>query len=383
MRLGIVALGNISRTGGGKTVLQGLIHALQKEITPEDQCIIFVSDGQESVLGELEPRVQLIKLPSGTSAAVAEVFNQIVIPYISRRMHLDVLFCPNNRCPVFSPVPTVLMVQVRMFHFVEYDSINKKIGDLITRTSMKVASHILVASANHRDDLLAHIRLSPDKVRVMHLAVDEEKMCELAGSKPPQGYLESLGIYRPYALFVSVLRPYKNLETAIRALDLLVHDFAHDLDLVIVGDYVGGGKDPYKAFIDSIIRESRVGERLHFLGNRSFSEVCKLYAGASLFVFPSRYEGFGLPVLEAMAAGVPVVTSNAWSLPEVGGDAALYINPDDIVGLANAMDRILRDAELREMLVQKGRENVHRFSWRRSASQLYRILKEVASRVQR
>lgn len=382
MRLGVVALGNISRTGGGKTVLQGLIHALLKEISPEDQCIIFVSDGQEPVLGELGHRVELVRLPTGTSAAVAEVFNQIVIPYISRRMRLDVLFCPNNRCPIFSPVPTVLMVQVRMFHFTEREPIRKRISDLVTRISMRVASHIVVASANHRADLLAHIRLSPNKVSVMHLAVDEDRISRLAGTKPPQGYLESLGIYRPYALFVSVLRPYKNLETAIRAFDLLVHDFAHDLDLVIVGDYVGRSKDPYKAFIDSVIRESRVDKRLHFLGNRSFSDVCKLYAGASLLVFPSRYEGFGLPVLEAMAAGVPVVTSSVWSLPEVAGDAALYINPDDVVGLANAMDKVLRDVDLRQMLVQKGYENVRRFSWRLSARQLYRILEEAASGVQ-
>ncbi len=164
-----------------------------------------------------------------------------------------------------------------------------------------------------------------------------------------------------YILSVGELTPQKNLEGLIRAFAMLD---APDVTLAIAGRANGSYRE---ARLEPLVRELGLGKRVRFLGVIPQPTLASLYAGASAFALPSFSEGFGLPVIEAMAAGTPVAASNRSSIPEIAGDAALLIDPDDPRQLAGALDQILTDLPLREALARRGRENARRFRWDRAA----------------
>jgi glycosyltransferase involved in cell wall biosynthesis len=149
----------------------------------------------------------------------------------------------------------------------------------------------------------------------------------------------------------------------------------HDVDLVIVGGK-GWLEDP----IYAVIRDQNVTDHVHFTGFADEADLPALYTHAAAFAFPSLYEGFGLPVLESMGCGTPVVTSTVSSLPEVAGDAALMVDPLDVTGLTDALQRLLTEHDLRAELVRRGHERVQSFTWTRAARQLLAIYDEVLRR---
>lgn len=168
-----------------------------------------------------------------------------------------------------------------------------------------------------------------------------------------------------YILFVSTVEPRKNLEILLDAFDRLDYDGA----LVIVG------KIGWKS--EAIVPRLRAAN-IHHLDYLGAEDLAAVYAGAELFVFPSIYEGFGFPMLEAMAHGVPVIAANSSSLPEIGGDAALYFDPRDAQELAAAITRVLGDPALREQLVARGRARVGEFRWERAAAETLRVLRRAS-----
>jgi len=168
--------------------------------------------------------------------------------------------------------------------------------------------------------------------------------------------------YGDYILAVSSLDPRKNFRGIVDAFNTL---FESNLQLVIVG-----GK--HKSFTSVKIEGL---ENIVFVGRVSDDELTVLYQNAKAFIYPSLYEGFGMPPLEAMACGTPVIASNVASLPEVCDDAAFYVDPYDKTEIANAMKRMIGNKELREDLIKKGYENIKRFSWEKSGEQLYKIIK--------
>ncbi len=173
-----------------------------------------------------------------------------------------------------------------------------------------------------------------------------------------------------YILYFGSNKPHKNLVTLVEAYATMAAETG--ARLVIAG------------YWDAAYPESRrraealgLGERVRFLGPVDEADAPALYSGATCFVFPSRYEGFGLPVLEAMACGAAVACSNTSSLPQVGGDAALYFAPEDIDGLAHALRRLISDPVLRQTLAQKGLEQARRFSWSRTATQTLEVYRSL------
>jgi glycosyltransferase involved in cell wall biosynthesis len=175
-----------------------------------------------------------------------------------------------------------------------------------------------------------------------------------------------------FVLYVGNIRPHKNLERLIDAFDRLRRSGFEHLRLLIIGDEIS----KYPA-----LRRAVHGHKLHkyvrFLGFVPIETLAVLYRLADVFVFPSLYEGFGLPPLEAMASGAPVVTSNVSSLPEVVGDAALLVDPYDPESIAEGMRRVLTDADLRATLRARGLAQVQQYSWQQSIEQVHRIYNEV------
>jgi len=218
------------------------------------------------------------------------------------------------------------------------------------------AAHVMAPSQATRRDLLRHLGLAPERVTVVPHAVDHALFRPAAAPAP-----------WPYVLVVGSEHPRKNLATVLRAFALLKSRPAHDaLRLVKVGE-PGDGEAPFGAATSRLLRELGLEREVVLTGRVADEELVRWYAGALCLLMPSRAEGFGLPPLEAMACGTPSVVSTAGSLPEVVGDAGIVVAPDDVRGLAEAVDRLSTDAGLRAALRFRGLLRAAQFTWERTA----------------
>lgn len=235
----------------------------------------------------------------------------------------------------------------------------------VVPASVGRADCVLADSQATKDDLVLLYGVSPGKVTVLFSGVGG-RFRRVAG----QGVLTIRSQYdlqRPFILSVGTVQPRKNYTRLIQAL-VQLRQAGYDLDLVIAG-----GRGWLEDSIYETVRNTRMQEHVHFIGFADENDLPALYSAAECLAFPSLYEGFGLPVLEAMACGTPVVTSNVSSLPEVAGDAALVVDPYDTDAIAHAIQRLLDDTGLRGELVQRGYARTGLFSWEESARKLRQI----------
>ena len=241
----------------------------------------------------------------------------------------------------------------------------------VVPASVGRADHVLADSSATRDDLLEHCKETPDtRVSVLHGGVDERFLPQPAGKQ--QAIRKKYGLDQwPFIFSVGTLQPRKNHGRLVQALSLLVEG-GLDLHLVIAGG-AGWLSEPFHRQL----QESGIEDRVHMTGFVDDADLPALYSAAEVFAFPSLYEGFGLPVLEAMSCATPVVTSNLSSLPEVAGDAALLINPLDVEDLADALRRLISDSQLRRQLIQAGQTRAGQFTWRKAALQLLDVYRRV------
>ncbi|NLE99796.1 MAG: glycosyltransferase family 4 protein, partial [Anaerolineales bacterium] len=232
----------------------------------------------------------------------------------------------------------------------------------------------LADSAATQRDLVAHMGAPPSKVQVLYSGVSG-RFCPEAEPGERERLRARYGVgARPYVLSVGTVQPRKNYARLIEAFVRSGLGVAQDgVDLVIAG---GRGW----LYHDVLEAADRHSESVRILGFVEDADLPALYRQAATFAFPSLYEGFGLPVLEAMACGVPVVCSNVSSLPEVAGAAAMQVDPLDVDGLAAALARLNEDAELRQDLAARGREQAAKFTWQSAARQLLNAFTALAAR---
>ncbi|MBI5669845.1 MAG: glycosyltransferase family 4 protein [Chloroflexi bacterium] len=236
--------------------------------------------------------------------------------------------------------------------------------DQVVPRSVRAADHILADSQATKADLIELYHTPADKVTVLLSGVDTRfQPVDDAGVLLTTRSRYRLGAV-PYIFSVGTVQPRKNYTRLIAALARL-RAAGYDVHLVIAGGR-GWLEDP----IYASIRDTGMSDYVHFIGFADEADLPALYSAAACIAFPSLYEGFGLPVLEAMACGTPVVTSNVSSLPEVAGDAALIINPYDVDELTDALRRLLDDSDLRQNLVERGQERARQFTWDASARHL-------------
>ncbi|MCY4022969.1 MAG: glycosyltransferase family 1 protein [Anaerolineaceae bacterium] len=241
----------------------------------------------------------------------------------------------------------------------------------VVPASVRRADHVLADSSATRDDLLEHYKETPGtRITVLHGGVDERFLPEPAGKQLAARKKYGLDQW-PFIFSVGTLQPRKNHGRLVQALSRLVEG-GLDLHLVIAGG-AGWLSEPFH----QQLRESEIEDRVHLTGFVDDADLPALYSAAEVFAFPSLYEGFGLPVLEAMACGTPVVTSDLSSLPEVAGDAALLTDPLDVEALADALRRLISDSQLRQQLIRAGQTRAGQFTWRRAALQLLDVYRRV------
>lgn len=276
--------------------------------------------------------------------------------------------------PVSGGIPTLLTVHD--LSFVHYpNTFPRVLVDYLNRVvpwSIGRASHILADSVATQQDLTAIWKVDPARVSVLYSGVSErfapvEDGDVLAAVRQKYGLGEA-----PYLLSVGTVQPRKNYQLLIKAFAPVARQLPHVLA-------IAGGRGWLAEEMTAEIARQGLQERVRFIGFVDDGDLPALYSAADLFVFPSLYEGFGLPLLEAMACGVPVLSSNASSLPEVAGDAALLLPPESVAGWREAMLDTLQNSDRRRALVQKGFVQAERFSWARAAQQLLGIYRELLS----
>ena len=232
------------------------------------------------------------------------------------------------------------------------------------------ADLLLAASESTKRDIVNLLEVPEEKVRVTYGAPNAS-LRPVPRDEAQQRVADRFGIRDPFVLFAGTIEPRKNVLGLIRAFRALAKSLPHRL--VLAGSIGWNAESTLAALQDPALRDTVT--RAGFV---SFDELSALYSAADVFVFPSFYEGFGLPVLEAMACGCPVVTSNASSLPEVGGDAAIYCDPADVTGLSDAIEHIVSDPDLRSRMIAAGHDRARRFTWRSCAEATLSAYREVA-----
>ena len=225
--------------------------------------------------------------------------------------------------------------------------------------------HVLTDSECSRKDILGRMNLPQDRVTVVYPGVEPDRFRPLPTDRAAQSS-------RPYVLCVAGGDPTKNVETLVQSFARLPRSVRESHDLILTGDF------RRREDLRQLVAHAGIEKQTIFTGVVSDERLVELYQQATLFVFPSRYEGFGLPVLEAVACGCPVVCSSASSLPEVAGDAAILVDPLDIDGFTRAIEQVLEDAELRNELRQLGLRQAARFTWDRTARETIAVYEKVA-----
>jgi len=284
------------------------------------------------------------------------------IPRVAKGSNL--LHCPHYNVPCF--YRGRLLVTIHDLTHIMDRTFRRTLRSLVYARPMlaiagRKADHIIADSDFTKRQIVARLRVAPEKVTVIYLGVGSHfRVLDHEGSLREAS--SALQLQRPYILYMGMLKPHKNIPTLIRAFALLHERRKVEHQLLIVGD------DPkWKEGLVSLCSQLGIAGRVSFFPHVAHAILPQVYAGADLMVMPSFIEGFGLPVLEAMACGTAVVCSRAASLPEVAGDAAEYFEPTSADDLAAALERVLGSPELQETLRRKGLERVKLFSWHECA----------------
>lgn len=364
MRIGIDIdiLGLPNPYTGIPNYLRRLVNAFTV-LEPGADCFYLLSRRLVYEGGSLPAHVSqvLIQWPLGRG------WQSAALPWAAHRLKLDLLHLPAFTVPSFAPCPVVVTVHDLAFIGHPEYCPDETVNYLSRRlpVALKKASAVITPSAFVKDESTRYFNLLAEKIYpVLHGVSPEFRVLPEESLKKAQ---QELGLPEHFFLFVGTIEPRKNL---IRLIEAFGRAVAQGLDHSLV---LAGTKGWKCSDIYALSRHLGLEHRVQFLGYVPDALLPALYNTATIFVYPSLYEGFGLPVLEAMACGTPVIASNTSSLPEVVGEAGILVEPLDIKELASAMFLLAQNAELRRGLTRKGLERAARFSWERTARETIRV----------
>ncbi len=366
MRVGIDArLVYYSQAGIGQYILH-LVDGLAK-VDGENDYVLLQSRKDDTTILE-RPNFKRVSLWTPSHHRLERYSLNVEL----MRLGLDVLHSPDFIPPHRPTCKSVITVHDLAFllypHFLTKESA-RYYGHI--DQAVRWTDHIISVSESTKRDTIQHLGVPEEKITVVHEAANPI-FCPLDKAEAQEQVRNRHGVDGPYILFVSTIEPRKNVPTLLRALWQLVTCYKEDVRLVLAG---GRGWLFEDAF--AVVDELKLDDRVHFVGRVSSEDLLYLYNAAEMLAHPAFYEGFGLPPLEAMACGLPVVASNVASLPEVVGDAGQLIDPHDADELTVSMWRVLNDSALRTQMREKGLVQAGRFSWERAARETMEIYRQV------
>ncbi len=374
MRIGLDARYTSDHFPGIGRYIVGLARGLA-ELQLGHTLLLLVERGKAGGRYDLEalghlPGVELVPVTAGPFGPAQHV----TLPLLARRLQLDLLHSPYYVRPYLGlPCPSVVTV---------YDLIGWRFprllswrGRIFYRAAMNMAVHtataLITISESARADLNHVYQLAPGRLAVTPLAAERR-----FAPQPPAVVTAMRAHYAlpsSYVLYLGSNKPHKNLERLLRAWERVIEvGAAGETALVLAGHQASPQPDLHR-----FIAERGLAQRVRWLANVADADLPALYSGATVFAFPSYYEGFGLPPLEAMACGTPVLCAYASSLPEVVGEAALTVDPFNVIEMAAGLAQLLRNPGLRDELSRRGQRRARDFSWRRTALETLRIYESV------
>ena len=344
-------------------------------------------DSTYFLIGMPEKVAEFGSLPANFQAVPLAAADNTLRGYVDfraivRRLQCDVVHIPHLFwMPRALGCPYVLTVHDLLEHMYgskEFSSVRRSVHFYLTRRVLRGAARVLAVSQFTRNEIQKLLAIPDDRIEVVYNAIDERFLHGHAGDADRELIAQRYQVNYPFLLYAGAIRPHKNVVRIIEAFSALKSELAkenqfRDLKLIIIGDDLSSHPRLRRTVISGGVQND-----VRFLGFVPIEVLRIFYDVAKIFVFPSLYEGFGLPPLEAMAHGTPVVTSNTSSLPEVAGNAALLVNPENVFEIRRALQRALLDTEVRESMKQRGYEQAQRFSWTTSVSRILEIYREVA-----
>ncbi len=366
------------------THIRNLVHSLAA-IDRENRYVLVTSNaGLPEVSG----------LGSNFETAVYErrdtdPLDQVAFPLFLKHFSADLIHIPLSVVSIALPKPYLVTVHdLSSLLFEERQSRWRSLARFQFRRGLLRADRVIVVSRATQRNVEDLFGVPPGRIRLVYNAPDPKFLqpgpqadARAAGLETPSSELrrtlERYQIQYPFILYAGTIRPQKNIPRLVEAFAVVrgaleTHPVYKDLRLIIIGDEIS----KYPAVRRAVI-QTRAENVVRFLGFVPFDTLRMFYEAAAAFVFPSLYEGFGLPPLEAMASGTPVVTSNVSSLPEVVGDAAVLVNPENVFDIARGIREVLTDDDLRAELIRKGHDQTRRFSWESTARQVLEIYLDV------
>jgi glycosyltransferase involved in cell wall biosynthesis len=301
---------------------------------------------------------------------------------IVRRLDCDVVHIPHLYwIPRGLGCPYILTVHDLLEHMYgsrDASSLRRSLHFYLTRRVLRKAARVIAVSQFTKNEIEKLLAVPDARIEVVYNAIDERFLHGHATEADRELIARRYQVNHPFILYAGAIRPHKNVVRIIEAFSSLKSELQKeqqfsDLKLIIIGDDLSS----HPRLRRTVVR-SGVQNDVRFLGFVPIEVLRIFYDVAKIFVFPSLYEGFGLPPLEAMAHGTPVVASNTSSLPEVVGNAALLVNPENVFEIRRGLQRALLDPVLRERMKQRGYEQAQRFSWTSSVSRILEIYREVA-----
>jgi glycosyltransferase involved in cell wall biosynthesis len=310
------------------------------------------------------------------TSAPYSVREQVSIPWALRREHVDLFHAPHYVLPPLRRGKSVVTIH-DCIHLMFPEYLPTRLALTYARGSLwaatRASSRILTVSEASKRDILRFFDVPPEKISVIYNGIDERFRVEPDADEVSR-VAQRFQLTGDFVLYAGNVKPHKNVERLIDAFHLVRQDGLDHLKLIVIGDEISKYAELRRA-----VHRYNLHKYVRFLGYMPDATLAVLYRLAAVFVFPSLYEGFGLPPLEAMASGAPVVTSNVSSMPEVAGDAAVLVDPRDPAAIADGIRRVLTEPGLRDTLRARGFARAAEFSWDRAVERVRRIYGEVAA----
>jgi glycosyltransferase involved in cell wall biosynthesis len=365
-----------TRTGVG-VYADHLLENLLMEMASDDQLLIVLQDDEDALpeAVQTDSRVSFhhIKASRFRNRAAVLLYEQFALPRLANRWQADVLHSLHYTFPLWSRVARVVTVHdLNFFLWPEFATRSRILFFRpFIRLALRWAEAIVFVSEATARDARALVPEGQQIRLVAPLGVSKD-VFRRPSDQEIDAVLHSFLLKKPYLLFIGTIEPRKNVVRLIEAFERLAPEFPL-LTLVLAGK-LGWACEPF----EEALRASSVANRIQHLGFVTDAERQALLAGAAVLVYPSLYEGFGLPVLEGMAMGTPVVTSNVSSLPEVAGDGALMTDPRSVEGMAHAVRTLLNTPPIAAGFAARGLERARTFTWQRTAHITYSAYRKAA-----
>ena len=358
------------RDFGIGTYVRNVLRHLSR-IDRDTDYVLLCRDRDLGIAAELGDNFRAV----AESSPAYSIREQWAVPMDLRRLGADLFHAPHYVLPPLTPCRSIVTIHDCIhLRFPQYLP-HHRLGYAYARSALWIAAHrsarVLTVSEASKRDILRYFSVPPAKIDVIYNAIDEQ-FGQAPSEEDVSRVRERYQLNDPFILYTGNIKPHKNLERLIEAFHLLRKDGLEHVKLLIIGDEISK-----YATLRRAVHHYKLHKHVRFFGFVPDTTLAVLYRLAAVFVFPSLYEGFGLPPLEAMASGTPVITSNVSSLPEVVGDAALVIDPYDPAAITHAMRRVLTEPALRDDLRTRGLARVQEFSWERSVRRIREIYAEV------